>query len=124
MRLPLCILLLCLLPRLLLADACLIESTDDGVAIRMCQQNLSIPPQLFRDSFCQPQIHQREFRVDMLESCPDGAYGICQQASSEGVAYHQSIHYYSDPDDAPYLKVWCEQHSQGSWLEPEAQQPQ
>lgn len=117
MRLPLCLLLLSLLPRQLLAEACLIESVDDGVAIRMCQQNLSIPPQLFRDSFCQPQIHQREFSVEMLDSCPAGAYGICEQSSSEGVAYRQSIHYYSDPDDAPYLKIWCEEHTDGNWLE-------
>jgi len=27
-----------------LADACLIESTDDQLPVRMCQQNISIPP--------------------------------------------------------------------------------
>ena len=101
------------------AAACLIESNDDELPIRMCQQNITIPPQLFESSFCQPQIPDRSFDVSFLESCPDGAYGVCDNASSEGVAYRQAIHYYSDPDDRPVLQAYCEQFSDGQWLTPE-----
>lgn len=103
-----------------LADACLIESNDDQLPIRMCQQNITIPPQLFEGSFCQPQIPDRSFEVSFLETCPSGAYGVCDNASSEGVAYRQAIHYYSDPDDRPVLQAYCEQFSDGQWLTPES----
>lgn len=98
-----------------IADACLIESIDDGVAIRMCQKNQSIPPQLFENSFCQPEIPDREFSVRMLESCPSGAYGVCEGARTPGVAYQQAIYYYSEPDDTPVLRAYCEEISQGAW---------
>lgn len=98
--------------------ACLIESNDDQVPIRLCQQNINIPPQLFKDSFCQPQIAERSFDIQFVESCPTGAYGICTGARSEGVAYRQSIHYYSEPDDEPVLKAYCEQFSDGQWQRP------
>lgn len=103
-----------------LADACLIESNDDELPIRMCQQNISIPPQLFTGSFCQPDIAERSFEVSFVETCPEGAYGICEEARSEGVAYRQSIHYYSDPGDQPVLQAYCEQFSHGQWRTPEA----
>lgn len=102
-----------------LAEACLIESSDDQLPIRLCQQNITIPPQLFRDSFCQPQIAERSFEVSFMDSCPDGAYGVCKDAQSEGVAYRQSIHYYSEPDDQPVLQAYCEQFSQGQWHTPD-----
>lgn len=97
------------------SEACLIESSDDDLPIRMCQQNINIPPQLFRGSFCQPQIAERSFEVSYMDSCPEGAYGVCEDARSEGVAYRQAIHYYSEPDDQPVLKAYCEQFSQGRW---------
>ena len=100
------------------ATACLIESNDDELPIRMCQQNISIPVQLFESSFCQPQIPERSFDVSMLENCPAGAYGVCDNARSEGVGYRQAIHYYSDPDDQPVLQAYCEQFSNGQWLTP------
>ncbi|UAW98392.1 NADH:ubiquinone oxidoreductase [Halopseudomonas nanhaiensis] len=81
----------------------------------MCQQNQSIPPQLFESSFCQPQIPDREFDVRMMEDCPSGAYGVCEGARTPGVAYQQSIHYYSEPDDTPVLRAYCEEISQGAW---------
>lgn len=112
-------LLLAALPALASAEACLIESVDAGVPIRMCQQNQSIPPQLFEGSFCQPQIADRRFKVTMVESCPSGAYGVCEGARTEGVAYQQHIHYYSEPDDTPVLRAYCEQISQGTWRFPD-----
>lgn len=98
-----------------LADACLIQSSDDQLPIRLCQQNISIPAQLFRDSFCQPQIPDRSFTVSLMDSCPQGAYGVCLGAQSQGVGYRQSIHYYTDPADEPVLKAYCEQFSAGTW---------
>lgn len=101
------------------AAACLIESNDDQLPIRMCQQNINIPPALFEDSFCQPRIAERSFEVSYMEGCPEGAYGICDNARSEGVAYRQAIHYYSDPGDQPVLQAYCEQFSDGQWLSPD-----
>ena len=56
-----------------------------------------------------------------LERCPEGAYGICDSARSEGVAYRQSIHYYSEPDDRPLLQTWCEQFNDGQWRTPDSE---
>ena len=101
-----------------LASACVITSNDDQLPIRMCQQNISIPPSLFNQSFCQPQIPDRSFEIACTEACPAGAYGICRGAKSLGVAYEQAIHYYSDADDAPVLKAYCENISNGRWETP------
>ncbi|HSP31194.1 MAG TPA: hypothetical protein VLO13_04165 [Halomonas sp.] len=101
-----------------MAAACVISSNDDQLPIRMCQQNINIPPSLFNDSFCQPQIPDRSFDVDFTERCPDGAYGVCNGAKTPGVAYEQAIHYYSDADDAPILKAYCEDISDGRWETP------
>src|SRR5690554_4566835 len=98
MRLASLLLLACLSMDVL-AEACLIESSDDQLTVRMSQQNISIPAKLFRDSFCQPQIPDRSFEVSFVERCPKGAYGICDSALSDSVTYRQSIHYYSEPDD-------------------------
>ncbi|TVP87301.1 MAG: NADH:ubiquinone oxidoreductase [Pseudomonadaceae bacterium] len=112
------VLLLLLPASQVFAAACLIESDDDDLPIRLCQQNMTIPENLFQDSFCQPQIPDRSFKVTEVESCPEGAYGVCAGAHTEGVGYQQSIFYYSDPDDAPYLKVYCEEVSRGEWQVP------
>ncbi|SDU33678.1 hypothetical protein [Halopseudomonas salegens] len=100
------------------AGACLIESDDDQLPIRLCQQNMTIPDNLFHDSFCQPQIPERSFSITEVESCPAGAYGVCVGARTEGVGYQQSIYYYSDADDAKYLQVYCEDVSDGEWQVP------
>lgn len=118
---PLPAILLMLCANQALAEACIIESTDDQVPIRMCQQNISIPQSLFQGAFCQPQIPDRTFAVTMTDACPDTAYGICRGAKVEGVAYEQSIHYYSDPADAPVLEAYCTQISNGIW---ETQEPE
>lgn len=114
----LCLCTLSLCSGQVFAAACLIESDDDQLPIRMCQQNISIPDTLFTDNFCEPNIPERTFEVSFVDQCPAGAYGICNGAQAEGVAYQQAIHYYSDPDDAPLLKAYCEQISSGSWETP------
>ncbi len=101
-------------------QACVIRSVDELPPILLCQQNVSIPSQLFVDAFCRPEIPDRTFAVQLQESCPGGAYGVCQGARTGGVAYEQSIHYYSDPDDAPVLSAYCEQISHGRWLSGES----
>ncbi|GAA6132333.1 NADH:ubiquinone oxidoreductase [Halopseudomonas sabulinigri] len=97
------------------AQACLIESTDQQVPIRLCQQNMTIPKQLFSNNFCHPNIPDRTFAISMIDECPEGAYGSCTGAHTEGVGYQQTIHYYSDADDAPVLKAYCEKVSNGVW---------
>ena len=99
------------------ASACLIESSDDQLPIRLCQANRSIPDGLFEQQFCQPQIPDRSFQVQLLEACPSG-YGVCAGAHTEGVGYQQDIHYYSDAEDAPVLQAYCEQVSRGQWQIP------
>lgn len=115
---PLLIVLLSLVSAEALAKACVITSNDQELPIKMCQQNISIPEGLFSSSFCQPQIPDRSFDIDFVESCPVGAYGKCVGAKAEGVAYEQTIHYYSDPADAPVLKGYCEKISKGRWQTP------
>ena len=104
----------------ILAQACLIESTDQEVPIRMCQMNMTIPKHLFSDNFCHPQIPDRTFSVSMVDACPEGAYGSCDGAHTDGVGYQQSIFYYSDAGDAPVLQAYCEKVSQGVWQQPAA----
>ena len=103
------------------AQACLIESDDDHEPIRLCQENMSIPQDLFETSFCQPDIPDRSFHIQSVETCPAGYYGICEGARAQGVGYQQSIHYYSNADDAPVLKAYCEKISQGRWVESAAE---
>ena len=100
------------------AQACLIVSTDQKVPIRMCQQNMTIPQHLFADNFCHPQIPDRSFEITMVDECPAEAYGICAGSHTDGVGYQQSIFYYSDPNDAPVLKAYCEKVSKGAWQSP------
>lgn len=101
-----------------MASACVITSNDEQLPIRMCQHNINIPPSLFTDSFCQPQIPDRSFDVAFTDECPEGAYGVCKGAKTPGVAYEQAIYYYSDADDAPILKAYCEDISEGRWETP------
>lgn len=97
--------------------ACLIESADELPAIRLCQENISIPSSLFGAGFCKPEIPDRVLKVKMLEACPQGAYSKCEGAETSGVGYRQSIFYYSEQDDAPVLAAYCEQISKGRWIE-------
>ena len=101
------------------AAACLIESNDDQQPIRICQENITIPQNLFTENFCQPSIPDRSFAISTVDACPGGAYGVCEGSRTEGVGYQQSIYYYSNANDAPVLKAYCEKISRGSWVEPD-----
>ncbi|BCD85574.1 hypothetical protein PSm6_19810 [Pseudomonas solani] len=115
---------LCLLPLLLvlcadaLAEACIVHSQSDQLDVKVCQQNRSIPPQLFRDGFCKPQMPGQKVEVSYADQCPSGAFGVCSNAQVSNIAYRQDIHYYGVVTDARYLKPFCEGQSKGTWESP------
>ena len=49
-------LLLCGLSGLAWGEACVVHSQAERLDVKVCQQNRSIPPNLFRTGFCQPQL--------------------------------------------------------------------
>ena len=109
-------LLLLLLSPHIFAQACIIESVDQQVKVKICQQNRSIPEHLFKSGFCQPQLKGQKTTVTFVEQCPIGAFGICRNAQSAGVpAYQQDIHYYGVASDARYLKPPCGRQNKGVW---------
>lgn len=109
-------LLLLLLSQQIFAQACVIESADEKVQIKICQQNRTIPEQLFKTGFCQPQLKGQKTTVTFVEQCPIGAFGVCRNAQAAGVPYQQDIHYYGVATDAKYLKPACERQSKGVWM--------
>lgn len=110
--------LLAVLPLPALAEACVVHSQGQGVAVQLCQQNVSIPKGLFRDGFCQPKLKDQEIKVEFVEQCPEGAYGVCSGAQAGNAAYRQDIHYYGVASDARFLKPFCEGQSAGTWRTP------
>ena len=109
-------LLLLLLSPLIFAQACVIESVDQRVKVKICQQNRSIPDHLFKSGFCQPQLKGQKTTITFVEQCPIGAFGICRNAQAGGIGYLQDIHYYGVDTDAHYLKPACERQSKGVWM--------
>ncbi|MNM97632.1 hypothetical protein D3C81_1101420 [compost metagenome] len=110
--------LLAALPLPALAEACMVHSQGQGVAVQVCQQNVSIPKLLFETGFCKPKLKGQEIKVEFVEQCPEGAYGICSGAQAGGPAYRQDIHYYGVATDARFLKPFCEGQSAGTWRTP------
>ena len=110
--------LLAALPFQALAEACVVHSQGQGVAVQVCQENVSIPRELFRTGFCKPQLKGQEVKVEFVEQCPEGAYGVCSGAQAGGPAFRQNVHYYGVASDARYLQPFCEQQSGGQWRKP------
>ena len=110
--------LLAALPLPALAEACVVHSQGQGVTVQLCQQNVSIPASLFHSGFCQPQLKGQEVKVDYVEQCPGGAFGVCAGAQVQGQPYRQDIHYYGVASDARILKPFCEGQSNGKWQTP------
>lgn len=98
-----------------LAEACIVTSSGAGVEVKVCQDNINIPTELFRSGFCQPQLAGQEVRVEFVEQCPSGAFGICRNAEASNFSYRQDIHYYGVASDARYLQPACELNSNGQW---------
>ena len=115
MRLMLALLLLSL-SGLARAEACVIHSEGSRVDVKLCQQNRSIPANLFRTGFCAPQLQGQKVEVSFAEQCPAGAFGECRNAKVQGTPYQQDIHYYGIATDARYLKPACEQQYKGVWM--------
>jgi len=115
MRLMLALLLLSL-SGLARAEACVIHSEGSRVDVKLCQQNRSIPANLFRSGFCAPQLRGQKVEVSFVEQCPAGAFGECRNARVQGMPYQQDIYYYGVASDARYLKPACEQQSKGVWM--------
>jgi hypothetical protein len=114
--------LVLLAPLVANAEACLVHSEGKGVSVQVCQQNRSIPAKLFHDGFCQPQLADQKVEVTFTEQCPGGQFGICQNAHVQGMPYKQDIYYYGVETDARFLKPFCEQQSQGQWINSRAKQ--
>ncbi|WP_017939474.1 hypothetical protein [Zestomonas thermotolerans] len=110
------VLLCSTLPLLARAEACLVHSQGDRLDVKVCQENRSIPAQLFRNGFCQPQLKGQKVEVEHLEKCPQGAFGVCRNAQVGNLPYRQDIHYYGVASDAAYLKPYCERQSHGVWF--------
>jgi hypothetical protein len=100
------------------AEACLVHSQAERLDVKVCQANRSIPPKLFADGFCKPELAGQKTEVTFLEQCPTGAFGICSNAQVANMPYREDIHYYGVASDAAYLKPFCEGQSQGKWLLP------
>lgn len=99
-----------------LAEACLIKSHGEQVELKICQQNRSIPPNLFRKGFCQPNLKGQQVRVSFVEQCPVGYFGACRNAQTGSLPYRQDIYYYGVSTDARYLQPACERMSRGIWM--------
>ena len=97
-------------------EACVVHSQGNRVDVKVCQQNRSIPPQLFRSGFCQPQLQGQQVEVEYVEQCQGGAFGVCRNAQVGGMPYRQDIHYYGVESDARLLKPYCERQSRGVWM--------
>ena len=98
-----------------LAQSCVVHSHAQRLDVKVCQENLSIPPQLFHDGFCQPNLPGQNVEVTFVEQCPEGSFGICHNAQVANMPYQQNIHYYGVASDAAYLKPFCENQSKGQW---------
>lgn len=107
--------LLALLPLLAQAEGCIVHSKGKQVEVKLCQQNVSIPPKMFHDSFCQPQLPEQTVDVTFVEECPAGAFGACENARVTNFSYLQDIHYYGVASDGRVLKLACEQQYKGAW---------
>ncbi|MDG1583169.1 NADH:ubiquinone oxidoreductase [Pseudomonas sp. GOM6] len=98
------------------AEACVIHSAGQQLDVKLCQQNRSIPANLFREGFCAPQLKGQKVDVSFVAQCPSGAFGECRNAKVQGTPYQQDIFYYGVASDARYLKPACEQQSKGVWM--------
>jgi hypothetical protein len=101
-----------------LAEACVVHTQAEHLDVQVCQQNISIPQQLFHDGFCEPNLPGQKVTVQYVDQCPQGAFGVCSDAHVDNMPYRQDIHYYGVASDAAYLRPFCEQKSLGKWLTP------
>ncbi|MDP5167811.1 hypothetical protein [Pseudomonas syringae] len=101
------------------AEACLVHSQAERLDVKVCQENINIPANLFHDSFCQPQLAGQKTETTYSQQCPAGAFGVCRNAQVANMPYREHIHYYGVAGDALYLKPFCEGKSKGQWITPD-----
>lgn len=99
-----------------LAEACVVHSQGERVDVKLCQQNRSIPEQMFRSGFCAPRLQGQKVDVSFVAQCPIGYFGACRGARVGNLPYQQDIFYYGVASDARYLQPACEQQSHGTWM--------
>ena len=97
------------------AESCVVHSQGERIDVKVCQENLTIPSELFHDGFCKPQLKDQKVEVAYVEQCPTGSFGQCSNAQVANMPYRQNIHYYGVASDAAFLKPFCEQQSKGVW---------
>jgi hypothetical protein len=97
------------------AESCVVHSQGERLDVKVCQENLSIPPELFHDGFCKPQFKDQKIEVTYAQQCPSGSFGQCSNAQVANMPYRQNIHYYGVASDAAFLKPFCEQQSKSVW---------
>lgn len=56
-------LLLALVSSETLAQACVVHSQGERLDVQVCQQNRNIPPKLFADGFCQPNLAGQKVEI-------------------------------------------------------------
>ncbi|RAU48563.1 MULTISPECIES: NADH:ubiquinone oxidoreductase [unclassified Pseudomonas] len=115
---PLAMLLMAMMSSQVRAESCVVHSQAERLDVKVCQENLTIPPELFHDGFCKPQLKDQKVEVTFLEQCPSGSFGQCSNAQVANMPYRQNIHYYGVASDAAFLKPFCEQQSKGIWKAP------
>ncbi len=96
------------------AEACLVHSQAERLDVKVCQENINIPADLFHDSFCKPQLAGQKTETTYSQQCPAGAFGVCRNAQVANLPYREHIHYYGVARDALYLKPFCEGQSKGN----------
>jgi hypothetical protein len=109
--------LLLLMSGQVLAEACVVHTQAERLDVKVCQQNRSIPPNLFHTGFCQPTLKGQKVTVEFVDQCPAGSFGVCRSAHVGGMPYQQDIHYYGVASDAAFLKPSCEKQSRGVWMD-------
>lgn len=100
------------------AESCVVHSQAERLDVKVCQENLTIPPELFHDGFCKPQLKDQKVEVSYVDQCPTGSFGQCSNAQVANMPYRQNIHYYGVASDAAFLRPFCEQQSKGVWKAP------
>ncbi|MFI8482271.1 NADH:ubiquinone oxidoreductase [Pseudomonas sp. NPDC078700] len=108
--------LLCAVSSVAWGEACVVHSQAERLDVKVCQQNRSIPENLFRTGFCKPELKGQKVAVAFVEQCPAGAYGICRNSTTGGTPYKQDIYYYGVASDSAFLKPFCEKQNKGVWM--------
>lgn len=111
------LLVVCLFPSAVLAQACTITSQGQALSVTLCQQNRTIPEKMFHDGFCNPKLKDQTVSVAFSENCPEQSFGVCQGAQTGGM-YQYDIYYYGVASDALFLQPACQQQHNGTWVKP------